>query len=270
VEWVAGYATSSAVRRLVRRAVTALDADALRHRAEQALATRCVQLMSNDAGDGMAWFGALLPEAQALAGYERVCDLAEQASDPDDPRSLEQVRADVFLDLLLGAHPDQPRHPHQPATGVPVNVTVLIDAQGVAQTGRYGPIPARTVRTLLDLTERTGGRVQTVVQEPVTCPGEHPDAGAHDPYQPPAGMRRTVQLRDQVCVYPGCAAPATSGDLDHTVPWPHGPTCPCNLAALCRHHHRLKHLDAGWTLVNHGNGHLTWTTPWNRNYPVTP
>jgi hypothetical protein len=284
VEWVAGT-----VRRWARRAVTQLDADAVRKRAEQATTTRCIQLSPSGAGDGMAWLTALLPEERALAAYGRVCDLAEHATDPGDPRTLQQARADVFADLLLGVPPtrlaqlapDDDPGPEDAggggaglvpwtAAGVPVNLTVLIDAAGVAQTGRYGPISPRTVRNLLDLSARSGGRVNVTVQEPVTCPGEHPDGGQGDPYQPPAGTRRTVQLRDTVCVYPGCAHPATSCDLDHTLPWPHGPTCPCNLAALCRHHHRLKHLDPGWALTNHGDGHLTWITPWGTAYDVTP
>ena len=105
---------------------------------------------------------------------------------------------------------------------------------------------------------------------PVTCPGEHPNGGHDDPHDPTVATKRTLALRNQVCVFPGCTRPTTVCDLDHTVPWPHGPTCVCNLGPLCRHHHRLKTHDPGWSLTNHGNGTYTWTTPHGTRHTVTP
>ncbi|MBC6463795.1 DUF222 domain-containing protein, partial [Actinomadura sp. HBU206391] len=70
-----------------------------------------------------------------------------------------------------------------------------------------------------------------------------------DGYRPPTGMRRLIQTRDGTCTFPTCNRHATKCDLDHTIPHHKGgPTCPCNLAALCRGHHLLKqHPD--WTLI---------------------
>ena len=42
-----------------------------------------------------------------------------------------------------------------------------------------------------------------------------------------------------------------------------------NLACLCRHHHRLKHLP-GWNLEHHPGGILTWTTPDGRRHETRP
>jgi hypothetical protein len=65
-------------------------------------------------------------------------------------------------------------------------------------------------------------------------------------YTPTLADRRTVQRRTRTCVHPHCNRPARECDCDHTVPYADGgPTCPCNLAPLCRHHHRLK-THAGW------------------------
>jgi hypothetical protein len=55
-------------------------------------------------------------------------------------------------------------------------------------------------------------------------------------------MRDLVVARDRTCQGPGCRMPAARCDLDHTVEWPCGPTCPANLCALCRTHHRVKTL----------------------------
>jgi hypothetical protein len=53
--------------------------------------------------------------------------------------------------------------------------------------------------------------------------------------------------------------PARSCDLDH--PWAHGGvTRECNLAPLCRYHHRIRH-GAGWTHTRLADGTYLWTSP---------
>jgi HNH endonuclease len=89
-----------------------------------------------------------------------------------------------------------------------------------------------------------------------------------DTYTPGAVLDAHVTTRDHTCRFPGCTRPATGCDLDHTIPWPTGPTSADNLSALCRHHHRAKH--TGWTLTQHRAGHLTWTTPTGAVHTVPP
>ena len=61
------------------------------------------------------------------------------------------------------------------------------------------------------------------------------------------GTPRLVAVRDKTCVFPWCTRPARRCDTDHIVPHNRGgPTCPCNLAPLCRRHHRIK-THGGWT-----------------------
>ena len=68
------------------------------------------------------------------------------------------------------------------------------------------------------------------------------------------------------CRHPRCGQPAWRADLDHTTPFDHGgPTCPCNLGALCRHHHQLKQ-HPRWTLTQPQPGTFLWTTPAGRTY----
>jgi len=66
-------------------------------------------------------------------------------------------------------------------------------------------------------------------------------------YQPSRLDRDVVDLRDRICAHPHCNRAARRCDCDHITPFDEGGvTCPkCNLAPLCRHHHRLKTL-AGW------------------------
>jgi hypothetical protein len=89
-------------------------------------------------------------------------------------------------------------------------------------------------------------------------------------YRPSAGLRRAIELRDVTCRFPGCrrAASGRGTDLDHTVPWPDGPTAAGNLAVLCRRHHRLKHSE-GWSVCLDPDGVMTWTTPGGRRFSTS-
>ncbi len=89
-------------------------------------------------------------------------------------------------------------------------------------------------------------------------------------YRPTAPASNVVRARNRTCTFPGCRRPAAACDLDHTIPWDQGgPTCPCNLAPLCRRHHRTKQAP-GWTLAQPEPGTLEWTAPHGRRYTVRP
>src|SRR5262249_46022853 len=59
-------------------------------------------------------------------------------------------------------------------------------------------------------------------------------------YRPSAKLAEFVRMRDLHCRFPGCTVPADRCDLDHTDPWPYGPTHPSNIKCLCRRDHLLK------------------------------
>ena len=95
-------------------------------------------------------------------------------------------------------------------------------------------------------------------------------ARAEDHYRPGRLTQHLVRARNTRCTAPGCGQPAARCDLDHTEPWEHGgPTCPCNLAPLCRRHHRCKQAE-GWRLEQPEPGVLVWRTPSGRSYVTTP
>jgi hypothetical protein len=67
----------------------------------------------------------------------------------------------------------------------------------------------------------------------------HPGHTAPEPrYTPSRALAQFVCCRDLTCRFPGCDKPAQVCDLDHTLPYPAGPTHPLNLKCLCRFHHR--------------------------------
>jgi hypothetical protein len=112
-------------------------------------------------------------------------------------------------------------------------------------------------------------RARTLTWHPVIRgPCDH--AQAERRYRPGRLLQHLVRARNARCTAPGCGQPAARCDLDHTDPWEHGgPTCPCNLAPLCRHHHRCKQAQ-GWRLEQPEPGVLVWRTPSGRSYATTP
>jgi hypothetical protein len=101
--------------------------------------------------------------------------------------------------------------------------------------------------------------------------GDDPTSHGHHRYRPPAGMQRLVQHRHDTCAFPTCTRRSTRCDLDHTTPHHKGGrTCRCNLAPLCRTHHRVIKQHPTWTLVQPWPGLLIWVTPTGTWHIVTP
>jgi hypothetical protein len=87
-----------------------------------------------------------------------------------------------------------------------------------------------------------------------------------DAWEVPDRLAERVRLRDGTCVFPWCTRPARACDTDHVVPHARGgPTCPCNLAPLCRRHHRMK-THTGWTYTTPEPGTYHWRSPHGLTY----
>ncbi|MBU9763359.1 DUF222 domain-containing protein [Mycobacterium sp. TNTM28] len=89
-------------------------------------------------------------------------------------------------------------------------------------------------------------------------------------YRPSAALREFIYWRDLTCRFPGCDAPAMRCDVDHTAPYPHGPTHPSNLKMYCRAHHLIKTFVAGWTDRQLPDGTIKFTAPTGHTYHTTP
>jgi hypothetical protein len=98
------------------------------------------------------------------------------------------------------------------------------------------------------------------------CDHRHQEPG----YQPSRRLQHLITARTPTCSAPGCTRPAARCDLDHTTPYDQGGrTCECNLAPLCRHHHRCKQSE-GWQLHQPRPGVMSWITPAGRRYVTRP
>jgi len=88
-------------------------------------------------------------------------------------------------------------------------------------------------------------------------------------YRPSRRLRHLIKVRNPTCTAPGCRRQAVNCDDDHTIPYGQGGrTCECNLAPLCRRHHRTKQAQ-GWHLEQPRPGVLRWTAPHGRSYVTT-
>jgi hypothetical protein len=246
--------TRAWVRRRVVRIVPEV-AELRRGRAEQ---ERRVQITPAD--DGMSELWAWLPSVEARQ-IQQALSQSAQALGASDGRSMDQRRADLLVDWLLG--PD-----HAPTVHLHVVVETPDgsgDSNGVADDVAAW-LPG--VGTLTELqTSDLLGSAQRVVNSVAGCLPAEPG------YRPSGKLESAVRVRDVTCRFPGCRRAAlgteTGTDLDHTVAWPAGATSADNLAVLCRRHHRLKH-SPGWSVTLNRDATMTWTTPTGRTYISEP
>jgi len=269
----------SKLRKRVRRAAIAVDPRGAEERRVRAAEDRRVWVTPAD--DGMAWLSALLPAAAALTiekAVEAAARTAKCHAAADDARTLEQLRADMLVwpfaqalqngalagstEVALSRHRGE-----LPQIQVTVAATTLMRMdEAPGELAGYGPINAPMARAIA-----AEGSWRRLLTDPAS--GTVLDVGTTT-YAPPADMARHVEIRDQTCRYPTCNRPAVGADLDHTTPYPDGPTAASNLAVLCRRHHQLKQVYpfdvAHPCLEQLSPGRLRWRMPTGHSYVVEP
>jgi hypothetical protein len=191
---------------------------------------------------------------------------------------MDARRADLLVDWLLGK--DTPPSVHLQM--IASKETVMGTSEAPGWIPGMGPVTAPQVRELTDgapaaitvhaLVPADAGDVGPGAANASVAVAPH-TSDADPGYRPSVALEQTIRIRDITCRFPGCRRPAlglhTGTDVDHTIPWPDGPTTAANLAVLCRHHHRLKH-SPGWSVVLHSDSTMTWTTPTGRDYRSHP
>lgn len=266
-------------RRALRRLIDRATAPTLTERHEAAVRHR--RVLVEPAGDEMSWIHALVPSVEAHAIYGRITQKAvvirdhergsTRGGEPADRsvRSLDEIRADVFCDLLIDGTVSQ--HP-EGARGIRATVVVtvpalaLLGADGVtdaAEMEGVGPIPIDTAR---ELAGNASGWMRVLT---------HPETGmvvsvGRTRYRPPPELAKLVKWRADRCMGPGCGRPASQCQIDHSTAWEHGgDTSVANMAPLCQGHHTVKH-HGGWRITHLGDGSLEWVSPHGRRYVVAP
>lgn len=256
--------TLPAFRRALNKLVLKLDPRTADERHQDDVACRRVVMWPD--GEGTATLAAEhLPASEAQLAMIVVDTLARQIG-ADDPRTLDQRRADMFCQVFQNvlAEPDLPKeHRRRPDVQVVIDLPTLLGlADNPAELIGYGPIPPGLARRVA-----YDGKWRRLVTDPMS--GALLDYG-RTVYEPPSDLADFIIARDQRCRFPGCSRRASRCELDHKVPFEEGGcTCPLNLCALCKRHHDAKH-QAGWSYELHDDGGLTWTSPVGLTYYAPP
>ncbi|MDZ8276431.1 DUF222 domain-containing protein [Microbacterium aquimaris] len=179
-----------------------------------------------------------------------------------DERSIDQIRTDVLMDMLLTAAP-------------------TIDPTGATVEGGLGAIRAQVQLTVpaSTLAGTTSGGAQldgVCAVDPETAkvltghaPGFDrvfldPITGAVlavDRRHTTAAQKRYLLARDVHCRFPGCRRPARECDWDHRKDHAHGGRTDIdNVGAFCKRHHTLKHATP-WTVTQRPGGTLHFIAP---------
>ncbi|UUV36458.1 HNH endonuclease [Amycolatopsis roodepoortensis] len=251
---------SEQVRKAANHAAMMADREGAARRAERHRAGRRLSIRHGEAGvasieveDG--------PVEKVAAAYTRIDREARALKTGGETRTLDQLRADVALDLLLGGQGGSERS--EVFLYMDLNTYLGLN-DDPAELAGHGHIPAALARHIATGPDTV---LRRIVTDPLSV--QVLDLG-RDRYRPTAGLGEFVRVRDRECRRPGCHRVAQACDLDHAVPWQHGGhTAHTELIDLCRRDHRLKD-EPGWIYRLDSDGTLTITTPTGQSYDSTP
>jgi hypothetical protein len=250
--------------------VDRFDPAALR-RTELSSRGRHLDVVPDDDGTGLSLIEGKLYAHDAAALNQRVTQMARGVCE-NDPRTIDQRRADAMGALAAGADrltcacedPDCSAAENAAPSATVVHVIaeersladdtpVQLDGEEPPRPGPDKPLPEMTIAEALAPVPANGPAqsnpavvigggimpapllaakvASTATIRPLIHPG---DAPPEPRYVPSRKLADFVRCRDLTCRFPGCDEPAYRCDLDHTIPYPVGPTCASNLGCLCR------------------------------------
>jgi hypothetical protein len=243
-----------------------------------------------------------LPPERVHAIMERIGAVARTAKRQGDQRTVHQLEADTFCDLLagtgIGATPPEPvtdpeadAAAEQAGTAVPLPgprrgvveltaplSTVIGLSQAPGTLAGWGPVVADVVRQIV--AEHPETRWRFSVYDDLTGDGQLAYHGITNarPARTAGGLNgfsaadaAFLRARDRTCRGPqGCHRPASRCELDHTIAKVDGGGHERgNGGALCKREHAFKH-QSGAALRQPEPGVFEWTTPLGHRYTVKP
>ncbi|MDF8264418.1 HNH endonuclease [Luteipulveratus flavus] len=233
----------------VRRLALERDPGGAVRRADEAARERGMWM--RPAADCMVKVTAMLPAVEGLTAYEALDRAARDRRRGGDPRTLDQLRADLLTERLTG---------RSSADGVPVEVGLVMTPEALLDDGDepatlrgHGPMPAALARAVIaggrgdgtDGDPRSSERAQAWVRRIFTDPVDD-SVRSVDPRRRlfDGHLRRHIDVRDQVCRTPFCDAPIRH--RDHVVPNAGGgETVVANGQGLCERANHAKQMP-GW------------------------
>lgn len=258
---VAPDLTSGQLYHRLRRLCIDIDPEAAKKRFEASLEERRVVSEVNPQGTANI-LGLDLEPHQVGRAMRRMRRMAMSMRRSGDPRTMDQLMADVFVDVLNGHRDDDTRG----AVVMHVDLATLVELNDKAgELAGFTPVIADIARQVA--AEQVNGEWRWIAT--------HPDSGAiladgTTRRRPTAEQRRFVEAHHRTCIHPGCRMPAADCDLDHTKEWATGGrTMVENLPPACRHDHILRH-EGGWSYRRMEDGTYVWTSRLGHRYTSKP
>ena len=255
--------TTGQLGALTRRLCIAVAPDKAEDRYREGVAERRIADEANT--DGTAdLYGRQMPPDRVAAARKRVNQMARSLKTGGETRTMDQLRADVFLDLLCG-HSAGNGHTDRGIVDLRVDLTTLAGlTETPCELAGYGPVIADIARKVTEAQAKSEWR--WTVADPETGA---PLATGITGRRPRAAQRRTIEARAPTCIFPGCRMPSIHCDIDHNQPWAEGgPTADPNLGPFCRHDHVTRHKH-NWKVKQLRPGVYQFTSRLGHTYITT-
>lgn len=260
--------TAGQLQHWLHRFVARTEPDQLEARSRLAFAER--RVVATQEGDGV---GALWARTSAvdLAQVDHQLTLLARQLGTDDPRTMDQRRADLLVDLLLRRSPTSDpaagggtrvARPGVVAVTVPIQSLLGLDDAPGELVDRSASVPASVIR---EIARQPGTLFFRLLTDPRGNLLDVTELGRF----PSRLLEFTVDIRDGTCREAFCEVPSTRCDLDHLEAHPEGPTSAANLAPRCRHGHRAK-TSGGFGVEQPEPGVFVTTTPTGHRYTTRP
>jgi hypothetical protein len=260
----AEHLTAGQIRVKVERLCFLANPEEATLRYGEAAKNRMVEVRGNEFGTALLQ-GHDLPPDRAEAAFRRLTRLARRLKRKGEERTMDQLRADLLLELLLGETQNQASDPKGGSVDLRVDLETLTGlSEAPGELLGFGPVIADIARQVA--TEQRRCQWTWTVTDPVTGLPIHDGITRRRPRRE---TRRLVQARNPNCIFPGCRMPSRDCDLDHRLQWSErGPTCECNLVPLCRRHHLCRH-RLGWRHRPLRRGDHLWVSPLGYRYTTS-
>jgi hypothetical protein len=248
------------VRRAAAYAAAQADPEGAALRNERKLNERRFALHHQDTGvTHMSVNNA--PTDKATAAYARIDRAARALKTPEESRTLDQLRADVAIDLLLSGT-GGPSERTEVFLHIDLATYLGLNESPAVLAGR-GPIAASVARQIISGPDTTLRRVLT---DPRTgqvielSPTRYPLTPAHDEF---------IRVRDRECRQPGCTRSAQSCGVEATRAQGEAGEGGNRPVTYCSRHRKLKG-QPGWDYEVTPDGTVNVATPAGGMHSTTP
>lgn len=253
--------TTGQIAARLRRLAIEADPETAKNAYEEGVANAkvCSQLEPDGTGTMISTGMEAADLALASSNIDR---LARQMREQGDDRPIDKLRAVAFARLLRGEAGANPQRGHVKIIGDLATLADLDELPG--DLSGYGPIAADILRQIAK--QQREGLWSYEITDPET--GEVYVGTTSR--RPTVHQKRQIAARYPTCIHPTCRRPVAQCDVDHTEDRVKGGlTTLCNLAPLCRYHHRNKH-KTRWTYRRVADGTIEWTSQFGLTYLTHP